>query len=214
MRAGRVFGATVAVAALVGAVLVVNQQGATNGRDSDSRASSNHTGAAGTDAAAGKKLSNPVTDGDGSEVIRQPEGTKSKGLPGLRAVKQTVNASFLTAPLPASASREGGMVKGFPVKIIPVLTGATVQSSGVSTTSTTMQISVVATSSKSPASVLAFYRKSLTAHGFAEGSAPAAGGSTASQFTRGKDHVMVTTAARGKGTTYSVFGTLHVRARG
>lgn len=200
--------AAAVVGVLAATGLVLAREGGPSGQPSDPRAQSERIA-----SAERPTSSNPVTDGDGSEVIRQGEGTKVKGMPGLRQAKRVIDRSFLTAPLPASASAVDAVAKGFPVSVIPLLGGASVQSSGVSTTSTAMQVSIVASSSKSPKAVLGFYRKALSARGFVEGSAPAVGGSTASKFKRGAEHLMVTTTARGSNTTYSLFGTLHVRAR-
>lgn len=151
-----------------------------------------------------------TVDDVGSEVIRQPEGEATKGLPGLRKAKRPQTHSLVSAPLPRTATRRGTVVAGFPLSVIPVLTGSTVRSSGVSSTSGVLQVSIVARAPRSAGSVLGFYRRALSEHGFSESTVPAVGGSTASEFRRGADHLVITVSRpTSQGTTYSIFGDLH-----
>jgi hypothetical protein len=157
--------------------------------------------------------SNGVTDGDGSEVIRQPEGSATKGLPGLKKAKQESRAGRLTGPLPRTASTQGRLVAGFPASIVPVVTGSAVHSSGVSSSAKAVQVSLVASTGRSPREVLAAYRAKLSRIGFTESPAPAAGGSTAASHRRGHERLTVTvTKVSGTKTTYSVYGTLRPAA--
>jgi hypothetical protein len=150
---------------------------------------------------------NPVTNGDGSEVIRQPEGTATQGLPGLE--KTSAKARPVTS-LPRTASSRGRVVKGFPTSVVTVAPGSRIRSSGVSSTARTVQVSLVARSPESSRSVLTFFRRQLTAQGFAESVIPAVAGSTASSFRRGADNLVVTVKGDRR-ATYSLFGTLRVR---
>ena len=153
---------------------------------------------------------NGVTDGEGSEVIRQPEGSAATGLPGLRPAERSAKGSLITGRLPRTASSRGGVVAGFPTDVIPMLSGSVVHSTGVSSSRKVLQVSIVANSSRSPGNVLGSYRTILSALGFRESTAPAAGGSTAASFRRGSDSVMVTTTRMSRtDTRYYLFGTLH-----
>jgi hypothetical protein len=149
---------------------------------------------------------NPVTNGDGSEVIRQPEGTATQGLPGLET---SAKARPVTS-LPRTASSRGRVVKGFPTSVVTVAPGSRVRSSGVSSTARTVQVSLVARSPESSRNVLTFFRRQLTGQGFAESVVPAVAGSTASSFRRGADNLVVTVKGD-RHATYSLFGTLRVR---
>lgn len=165
--------------------------------------------ATGQESARSTGVGNPVTNGDGSEVIRQPEEAGTQGLPGLSRTSTTVKDALVTRPLPKTASRRGGLVAGFPKSVIPVLPGSALRSSGVSSTSKALQISIVATSTSSTTAVMGYYRGILSQHGFVESSAPAAAPATAASFRRGADSVVVTvTRSSKKVTSYSLFGTL------
>jgi hypothetical protein len=149
-------------------------------------------------------------DATGSEVIREPEGSAKNGLPGLDRTKPSTKGSLITGRLPTTASRNGAIVAGFPTALLPLPSGSVVRSSGVSSASNVLQVSIVANSSRSPGSILGFFRRALSAHGFAESKAPAIGGSTAAGFSRSADDIVVTVARAGRSTTsYSLFGTLH-----
>lgn len=152
-------------------------------------------------------------EGAGSEVSRQPESSPTQGLPGLRPTKAPQTGSLVAVPLPRTATRRGAVVAGFPLSVIPVLTGAAVRSTAVSSASDVLQVSIEARTRQAPESVLAFYRTALSAQGFSESTVPAVDGSTGSAFSRGVDHLVVTVARpAGHDTKYSVYGALHPRA--
>ena len=177
------------------------------GTERSDATSSNGTEGSGSSTS---KKSGRVTNGNGSEVIKQSGGSAKNQLPGLRRKKSAKNGALVSRPLPKTASSRGTVVHGFPVTIVPIASGSRVQTSGVSSTATTLQLSVRATNPRSPDRVLAFYRKTLTAHGFAESAVPSVGGSTAASFAHNADNLVVTvTKSRSRGTTYTVFGTLH-----
>ncbi|QGG42367.1 hypothetical protein [Aeromicrobium yanjiei] len=114
---------------------------------------------------------------------------------------------------PRTASSRGAVVAGFPLAVLPVLPGSTVRSSGVSSRSDVVQVSLVATHERSPERILAGYRRILTAYGFVESPSPAVGGSTASAFARGRDHLTVTTTGGSGRTGYSLFGVIRAGAK-
>ena len=181
-----------------------------DGRDADdTRSASAAQGAAPTSSAP---RDNGVTNGDGTEVIRRPEGSGASGQAGLRPTESVSTGSLVKTPLPQTASREGALVAGFPASVVPVLPGSAVDSSGVSSSRDAVQVSIVASSPRSRDAVLAFYRRQLGAQGFAESVVPGSAGSVGAGFMRGTDHLVVTTTAAGQKTSYSLFGTLHARA--
>lgn len=211
MRRRRVIGSAVVTGLVLASALVAANSRDWNGDERDTSSSTASAKTGGTSDPVDSSVSdNGVTNGDGSEVIRQPEGSGAKGLPGLSKVKPSTKTSLITSRLPPSASSRGSIVAGFPVSVIPLAPDSVVRSSGVSSTAKTLQVSIVANSAKSRGTVLRFYRQALSALGFAESSAPAADGSAASSFKRGADHLVVTTKAGAKNTSYSLFGTLHV----
>ena len=194
-------GAAMAVATAV--VLVLLALGGPGNDRGDS------TTASGIGSNTASKKSGAVTNGKGSEVTKQPEESAKDGLPGLGKLASSKNRSLVSKPLPKTASSRGKLVGGFPLKVVPLVSDSDVQTSGVSSTGTTLQVSVQATNSRSPEKILAFYRKSLTAQGFSESAVPSAGAATAASFTHNDDNLVVTVTPRSKGVTYTVFGTLH-----
>ncbi|AWB91416.1 hypothetical protein [Aeromicrobium chenweiae] len=152
--------------------------------------------AAAAPAAGSHTGAGPTGDEDASEVISEAERPADEGS------RTTASGS---EGIPRRALREP--VKG-PLKALPVLPTSSVKSREVSSGSDVRQVSLVATDGRSPARVLAAYRRILGAYGFVESSVPAVGGSTASAFARGREHLTVTASATGRRTTYSVFGGL------
>lgn len=212
--------ATVVTAGIV-AALVLPQIGDAPG-GSDQPSSSNASGGAADEAQSDAKKSDDkksdvvASEITGSTVVTQPEGdgaaSASDGLPGLEPVKPA--SSLISTPLPKTASKLDGVVAGFPQDVVPLPSGVVIESTGVSATAKSLQVSLVADSRRSARNLLAFHRRALTALGFTERSTPATGGSIATSFVKGEDHLVVTATAGPKRTTYSVFGTLHTGRRG
>ena len=200
-------GAAMAVATAI--VLVLLALGGPGNDRGDSTTKSSGIGSNTTTSESGSEKSGPVTNGKGSEVTKQPEESAKDGLPGLGKPASAKNRSLVSKPLPKTASSRGKIVRGFPLKVVPLVADSDVQTSGVSSTGTTLQVSVQATNSRSAEKILAFYRKALTAQGFSESAVPSAGAATAAGFTHNDDNLVVTVTPRSKGVTYTVFGTLH-----
>lgn len=201
-----VMGVAMAVAAAI--VLGVLAFGRADNDHGDS-ATASGIGSNTTTSDSGSEKSGTVTNGKGSEVTKQPDGSAKNGLPGLSKSALTNNRSLVAKPLPKTASSRGKIVAGFPLKVVPLVSGSAVQTSGVSSTGSTLQVSVQAKNLRSPEKIFAFYRKALTAHGFTESAVPSAGGATGASFTHKDDNLVVTVTPRSKGVTYTVFGTLH-----
>lgn len=206
--AGRAGAAALVAVIVIAVALVAWRVGAWQDDDSGS-------GAPAARATSAPPRVNEVTDGDGSEVIRQPDGSAASGLPHLPAAGSASRGPLITASaVPRTASRLGALVTGFPTSVIPVLPDAAVASSGVSSSQDVVQLSLVANSSRSPDAVRAFYRRALTGLGFVESVVPASGGSVGAGFTRGADHLVVTTGTHARTTRFSVFGTVHAGTHG
>lgn len=211
--------ATVVTAGIVAALVLPQIGDAPGGRDRPSSSNASE-GAADQFRSDGKNSDGKKSDGvaseiTGSTVVTQPEGgsaAASDGLPGLEPVKPA--SSLISTPLPKTASKLGGVVAGFPQDVVPLPSGVVIESTGVSATAKSLQVSLVADSRRSARDLLAFHRRALTALGFTERSTPATGGSIATSFVKGEDHLVVTATAGPKRTTYSVFGTLHAGRRG
>lgn len=200
-------GSSALAVALVIGLLVLDSPWSDHG---DTRAPSSSEAGSNKGTGSGSKKTDRITDGKGSEVTKLPEGSATNGLPGLSKKPPAKDTWLISQPLPETASTRGKVVKGFPLAIVPVPSGSAVESSGVSSKAKALQVSILATNKRSPEEILTYYRTALTAHGFGESTVPAVGGSTAASFEHGLDNLVVTvTRTRSKGSTYSVFGTLH-----
>ncbi|HEX7804908.1 MAG TPA: hypothetical protein VF413_01965, partial [Cellulomonas sp.] len=162
---------------------------------------------AGSAPSAGTSGGKPTAGtGSASEVLPPTSST-----PGALVIP-TTDFPRLTGPLPATASARGALVAGFPDKIVPVPTGATVVSSSVSAEGSRLQVGLEASTAASPADVLAGYVQAFTAAGFITTDSPAGAGATATAFVRGNDGLVLTLRERlGGGTELSVAGTLTTR---
>jgi hypothetical protein len=170
-------------------------------------------GRPGTSAAATPGSVPPGAANEGSEVLSSPDDDAAPSVPPRPRRAGSGPADPLVAAAPRTASRRGALVRGFPASVVPVVSGSTVRSSGVSSLGGAVQVSIVADTSRSPGAVLAFYRRSLRAHDFVESAVPAVAGSVASRFARGGDHLVVTTGGGRDATSYSVLGTLRTGDR-
>ncbi|MEJ1921973.1 hypothetical protein [Microbacterium sp. KHB019] len=131
----------------------------------------------------------------GSEV--PPATARGTGLPPLDAVVPLVKA-----PLPAPASRSGGIVSGFPTRIADAMDGSTVVSTSIATENTVMQVSLVASSTDDPDSIRAHYLKLWTGLGLVE--APDNGEMLA--VTGSFESLTLSVKTTGTGNLYTIFG--------
>ncbi|SDU50452.1 hypothetical protein [Jiangella alkaliphila] len=146
-----------------------------------------------------------VTEGDGSEVIPQPQGTAP---PRLDELYGDAPAAEPLAEVPADGSASGELVDGFPVGVIDLVPDATVTSSAVSAEGSRVQVSLEATVAVSPEEVLGHYRARFVAGGFAEDPVPAVAGTSAAAFSRSADALVVSSRTSGDETVFSVTGVL------
>ena len=132
-------------------------------------------------------------------------------LPGLGGGTQQASdrSPLVTRPLPRTASAQGALVRGYPAAALPAARHSRIDTTSVSSDGSRMQVALVATTDRSAAAVLRFYRLHLTGLGFREKPTTAAGGSEAAAFRRGPDVATVTVTPTRTGASYSLFGTLH-----
>lgn len=184
----------------------VSGPGGTGGAGGSTRAP-----AAGAGAGAGAGASSPAPSGvPGREQAPGATAPTVVALPGLQAAPAApVAETLLTGAAPATGQRNGAVVAGFPVKVVPVPKGVTVVSSSVSSEGAHVQLGMQASSNASPAQVLSAYDEALATTGFSPSSSPAVAGSTAHTYVHGTDGVVVTVKARlGGGTEISLSGAL------
>lgn len=220
---------TLAWCVLVGAVLGLTGCTASHQATEASTGTVTHPSAGDAEGSGGASTSAPAAPGGtaapssgagpdapassaapGREQAPGASAPAAVALPGLQAGPAAPAAApLLTGPAPATAQRNGAVVAGFPVKVVPVPKGVTVVSSSVSSEGVHVQLAMQASSSASPAQVLGAYDEALGTTGFTPSSSPAVAGSTAHTYIHGADGVVVTVKARlGGGTEITVAGAL------
>ncbi len=220
---------TLAVVVSAGVLLLAGGVALTQSQHESSRSTNSSgapAGAAHGPATSGKNdtktgagpIKGATTSGGGSTsseiapVHTVPEGLPSSGassgLPGLVAAP---TGPLVKAPLPKTASKRRGLVAGYPARIVPVVPRSSIRSSSVSPSAGVLQVALDARVRASPDDVIRYYSVRLASFGFASAVAPAVGGSDAVTYQRGKDSLVVTVTANSKekGSSYTVFGTLH-----
>ena len=106
---------------------------------------------------------------------------------------------------PGTTATVGGLVPGFPQKLLPLMPGATVVSSSFDKTTAPATAALVATTKATPAAVLAFYTKSLTAQGFKAVPGDAVGNVASKDFVRGdSETVNVSVVKSGGLATFTI----------
>lgn len=114
---------------------------------------------------------------------------------------------LISAPLPATAHRDGAIVDGFPA-VITLAPRSEVMFSSVASESDRVQAGLDAMSGSAPADVLAHYRSAFTTLGLVEEATSAADGSHAVAFERGPSTITVTVWPTDTGSRYTVFSVL------
>ncbi len=148
--------------------------------------------------------SSPTTSAPGTaqpEVLASTDPGSTTLLPGL----QQAPATLLPSPLPADGSRVGGLVRGYPARLAPVLPGSAITSSSVTSDDGVLTVTLVATTSRPVPGVLTFYADKLGRLGFVAHDAQAVPGSRAVAHRRGPSSVLVTVEP-GSPTTYTLVG--------
>lgn len=141
-------------------------------------------------------------DGAASEILPESSGAPSPSL--------GVEFPHLAAA-PASASAHGTLVAGYPSDLVPVPEGTTIVASSVTSQGDHVQVGVTGTEDAEPDQVGAAYTTRMTGLGYLTASADAASGSTATQYVRGRDVVVLTLRPRtGGGSELVLTGVLVV----
>lgn len=159
--------------------------------------------AAGGEASASRPPIGPspnATPVDGSEVTTPaPHQSDPARLPQL-----TPPTPLVTAPLPANAAQQGGLVEGFPVPLAEPAAGSDVIDSSISTDGSTMQAALNARTVQSSAAISDHYRVVWGGLGLTPATSEGDAISYADRFTS------VTLAFRdtGTGTVYTLYATL------
>lgn len=132
----------------------------------------------------------PSSGKEGNPSISTPVPYR---LPGSTPPDSTPPApkALVSAPLPATASARGSIVKGFPA-VIPQAPESTITFSSVATEGDRMQMGLEATTSVSADGVLSYYRTVFEPLGLVAAPAPAVEGSAALSFVRGGNGITVT----------------------
>lgn len=107
-----------------------------------------------------------ATPTSGSEV-QPPTAPPHTGLPPRETPKP-----LMTAPLPESAARSGGLAAGFPDDIMGPMDRSEVVSSSIATEGTVMQVDLVAATAATPDEIRAHYKKLWKSRGLQEQAAP------------------------------------------
>ena len=153
----------------------------------------------------------PGAKGGGVELPAETETETDYRLPdGNGGTQQASDRSpLVNPPLPTTATARGKLVSGYPTAALPVARSSRIDTTSVSSGDSRVQVALVATTDRTAASVLRFYRLHLNGLGFREKPTSAAGGSEAASFVRGPDVATVTVTPTRTGASYSLFGTLH-----
>jgi len=143
----------------------------------------------------------------------QSGAVTGSGRPAGPARAGTWGEQVSAAAPPAAGYRQGGLVPGYPGRVVPAVPGTTDLSTSIAPSGHRMQAALVGRVAGDQATVLQFYRARLTQLGFSAQQRPAGTGSTALGFTR-RDCSVVVTATPGHQTSYSVFAVLTVGGAG
>jgi hypothetical protein len=193
--------------------LTLTPSGATAGTGTSALGASTAPSAAGASPGASPGASTRASSPGATPAPAPTRASELQPTPatlGIQPPPSPASGPSLSGPLPATASARGGaLVAGFPTQVVPVLAGIRLVSSSVSGQGSRLQIGFEGSSSASPAAVISGYTATLTGSGFLASPSPALPGTTATEFSRGPDGVVLTVDARvGGGTELSVVGTL------
>jgi hypothetical protein len=148
----------------------------------------------------------PAPKGASGSEVPTASAAPQPGLPGLAAA----TSSPLVTAVPKSGVAKGALVAGFPSVLGPA-TGSTIVSSSVTPSSNgSVQVALVATSTKSADVVLRAFRTRLAKLGARDVSTTTVGGSQVAAFRRGASSAVVTVTP-GNPVRYTVFATVYAK---
>lgn len=152
----------------------------------------------------GSEVTPPAT---GSPSLPRPTTPPNAGQPpqtgpGTAPAPRDADRPLVAAPLPPPGSRTGGLVAGYPARIVGPLNGSDVVSSSISTEGTVMQLSLVATSSASADAVRAHYRDLWRSLGLKDRKA----GDGTVTYAGAYESLSLSVGASGTGNRYTIYG--------
>jgi hypothetical protein len=169
-----------------------------------SAASSSTTAATPPEASFAPTEPGPIpgaTPTSGSEV-QPPRATPRTALPPLKTT-----APLMEAPLPKSGTKNGGLVTGFPTKLMGPGKGSQVLTTSIATEGTTAQITLVAITSANDAETFAHYESLWSELGL-QRVASEGGGLT---FTGPHESMTLATEKSGTGNRYTIYGVFRTK---
>lgn len=142
-----------------------------------------------------------ATPTTGSEVL-PPTATPNTRLP-----KVTPAPPLVPGPLPTSAARTGGLVTGFPSRVMGPAATSPVVSSSVATQGTTMQVTLVAVYNGSRDTITRHYESLWTSLGMRRGLT--SDGTLV--YTGAHESVTLAFGASGTGNRYTLYGVFRTK---
>ncbi|HEY8294783.1 MAG TPA: hypothetical protein VIG41_05550 [Micrococcaceae bacterium] len=115
-------------------------------------------------------------------------------------------ASSPAAQNPSASATVGALVPGFPSTLIPLMSGARVQSSSLDKSKPLVTASLVASTAAKSEDIIAFYTKALQDQGFTALPGDAVGSVTSKDFTRanGQETVNLAVVPSGATATFTI----------
>jgi hypothetical protein len=142
-----------------------------------------------------------ATPTTGSEA-RQPSAT-----PGYRLPSITPSKPLVAAPLPPSGSATGSLVSGFPKSIIGPGPKSKVESSSISTQAPAMQVTLVARSTATRASITSHYKKLWDSLGLR----PTSTDGSSLTYVGKYESVNLSFSSSGTGNRYTIYGVFRTK---
>lgn len=135
--------------------------------------------------AAGAALALSACSPAGPGVTASSAGTSSQATSQL-----TPAATASPSASPGTSATVGAVVAGFPVKLLPLMPGATVTSSSFDKSALPATVALVASIPSPTAAVVDFYTKALEAQGFKAVPGEAVGAIASKDFVRGDNETV------------------------
>lgn len=139
-----------------------------------------------------------------SAEVPSASPTSDPNLPGLAPAP---TGALVSRPLPGSGAVRGGLVPGFPTRVLPPVPDGTITASRVAAAGDRLRVGLTGTSASPSQDVLLHYRVALTGLRFVE--QRKVPGAVEVRFRRGADTVTVRASDSAGGSSYSLRATLH-----
>lgn len=161
--------------------------------------------ASGSNAPSATATHGPVpgsTPTTGSEVL-PPTSTAGPN----QHPTPTPATPLVSPPLPKSGTKQGGLVAGFPAKIMGPIKGSDVISSSIATQGDTMQVTLVARTDTSEKSIRSHYEKLWASLGLSESGSSEGNPSYAGPY----ESLTLAVKTTGTGIQYSIYGVFRTK---